>query len=103
MSFNRENVTWQSANGTWNTAFYEVTWVGDPADGYDPEWDVEYDMQRFSPYNTAQGCASEDQAYAVATRHTSNPGGTSVIENQGNEALCERLDLMLKDARQRRD
>lgn len=38
MSVNRENVIWQSADGTWNRGFYAYdTW------GEDHEWDVEYD------------------------------------------------------------
>lgn len=47
MSFNRENVIWQSEDGNYYRGFFTVTWVGSEADGYDPEWDVEYDMSSF--------------------------------------------------------
>lgn len=43
MSKNRENVTWQSKDGSWNIGFYDYHEVrgGDDED-YDDEWDVEY-------------------------------------------------------------
>lgn len=46
MSFHRENVVWQSADGTWNRGLYtahEQFWV----DNVDPEWDVDYDYSSF--------------------------------------------------------
>ncbi len=95
MSFNRENVTWQSADGTWNMAFYNVAWV-DP-DG-DEEWDVEYDYSSFQTWAYATGCVSADAAYEKATAHTSNPGGTTVVPYAGNYSECERYSQMLRDA-----
>ena len=95
MSFNRENVTWQNADGTWSMAFYVVTWI-DPEG--DPEWDVEYAFDSFEPYGYAQGCASPDAAWAVATRNRANPGGTTVVPYAGNYSECERYSQMLRNA-----
>ncbi len=95
MSFNRENVTWQNANGTWNMAFYVVAWV-DPEG--DEEWDVEYDYTRFEPYGYALRQETPDKAYAVATRDRANPGGTYEVPYSGNYSECERYSQMLRDA-----
>lgn len=98
MSFNRENVTWQNADGTWNMAFYLVTWEGLEDEGYDPEWDVEYDYSKFESYGYARRCATEDAAYEEATRNRPNPSGSYVVPRPGNEAECERYDAMLETA-----
>lgn len=95
MSFNRENVTWQSADGTWSMAFYVVAWVDE--DG-DEEWDVEYDYSKFQSWAYATGCASEDAAYKKATASTANPGGTTVVPYADNYAECERYNQMLREA-----
>jgi hypothetical protein len=95
MSFNRENVTWQSADGTWSTAFYVVAWV-DP-DG-DEEWDVEYDYSCFETWPVAGRASTADEAYRVATLNICNPGGTSVVPYTENQQECDRYDAMLRDA-----
>lgn len=54
MSFNRENVVWQSQDGTWNLGFYRVLerfGYSDDED-YDPEWDVDYDYENFDWLST---------------------------------------------------
>lgn len=92
MSFNRENVVWQSANGTWNIGFYTVHesfWSYDD-DDYDPEWDVNYDYDSFEWAST--GHASKEDAYRAWKG--ANPGAFSV------ELDAERitaLDAMLKE------
>lgn len=48
MSFHRENVIWQSPDGTWNLAFYRAHECWSSDEDYDPEWDVEYDYSSFS-------------------------------------------------------
>ena len=98
MSFNRENVTWQSKDGTWNMAFFRVTWEGSEADGYDPEWDVEYDYKEFDLYAYAKGQATPEDAWAVATERTSNPGSTWVISRLVNSEECDKYDAMLDGA-----
>ena len=98
MSFNRENVTWQSKDGTWNMAFFRVTWEGSEADGYDPEWDVEYDYKEFNLYAFATKQPTPDSAYEVATRRTSNPGGTYIVSRAVNAAECDKYDAMLAAA-----
>lgn len=47
MSWNREAVAWQSKDKTWTIGFYPSSFYGNEADGDDPEWDVEYDYNRF--------------------------------------------------------
>ena len=54
-SFNRENVSWQSPNGTWNLGFFEVVWEGDE----DPEWEVEYDFDHFEWVSTGHDTQNE--------------------------------------------
>lgn len=66
MSFNRENIVWESADGTWSRGFYEVVWQGEG----DPEWDVEYG-NNFSCVTT--GHPTEDAA--CAAWQGANPGG----------------------------
>ena len=95
MSFNRENVTWQSADGTWSMAFYVVAWVDE--DG-DEEWDVEYDYASFQTWNHVRGASSPDVAYKIVTAGMANPGGSTVLPYVGNEAECNRYDQMLRDA-----
>ncbi len=75
MSKNRENVIWQSADGTWSRGFYEdyPTKSYDDED-YDDEWDVEYNYDSFSwvsvGHLTEQG--------AVASWDGTNPGSSVV-------------------------
>ena len=95
MSFNRENVTWQNADGTWNMAFYVVAWVDE--DG-DEEWDVEYNYDCFYSYDLATKAIDPDEAYRIATARTSNPGGSYVVPREGNEEECDRYDRMLLEA-----
>jgi hypothetical protein len=97
MSFNRENVTWQNADGTWNMAFYVVAWEATEEEG-DPEWDVEYDYARFEPYDFARNCASPEEAYEVATKGRANPGGTWVVSYANHYSECEQFSQMLRDA-----
>lgn len=95
MSFNRENVTWQNEDGTWNMAFFRVTWVGSD----DPEWDVEYDYNEFALTDYAYRQATPEDAYEVATKRTSNPGGTWIISRAMNATECDKYDKMLEAAR----
>jgi hypothetical protein len=98
MSFNRENVTWQSKDGTWNMAFFRVTWEGREEEGYDPEWDVEYDYTKFDPHNYATRQESPDAAYEQARKNTANPGGGWVVSRQMDTEACDKYDAMLDAA-----
>lgn len=78
MSFNRENVTWKTANGTWRKGFYTVIETGDPFDeDHDPEWDVDYDFDSFEWVGPE--CATEQQA--DETWNGPNPGCGWVIDD----------------------
>ena len=93
MSFSRENVQWQSKDGKWNIGFFATTWVGSESDGYDPEWDVEYDFDRFSWVST--GHATQEAAWDAWKG--ANPGGSTIVERgayPGSEQNCDRYDEM---------
>lgn len=98
MSFNRENVTWQSKDGTWNMAFFRTTWVGSEDEGYDPEWDVEYDYHEFHLYAYATGKASPDAAWDAVLEQTANPGGGWVVSRAISVDDCDKYDRMLEVA-----
>lgn len=98
MSFNRENITWESADGTWNLAFFRTTWVGSEADGFDPEWDVEYDYSEFDLYVYVTKQPTPEAAWEEMRKRTSNPGGTNLVSRAMNRAACEKYDAMLAAA-----
>lgn len=87
MSKNRENVTWQSADKTWSTGFYDYYSTGDSGDDdYDDEWDVDY-TDKFHWVSTGHASAyGAERAWDGA-----NPGGGNgpieyTPENAGNIA-----------------
>lgn len=91
VSFSRENVTWQSKDGRWNLGFFETTWVGSESDGYDPEWDVEYDFSKFEWVST--GHATEQAAHD--SWDGANPGGgIGPVPYKGNSKDCKEYDAM---------
>lgn len=89
MSFNRENIAWQSKDGKWSLGFYECWPINDDDDDHDPEWDVEYGDQ-FEWVST--GHATEEAAQN--SWNGANPGGGSVMEWSDSSAkACEQLDI----------
>jgi hypothetical protein len=88
VSFNRENVIWQSPNGTWNRAFYAVSWV-DPSPDADPEWDVDYDYGQFDWLST--GHPTEEDAYR--SWKGGNPGGYNLMDNPKYVEKLERTKV----------
>lgn len=96
MSFNRENVIWQSADGTWGRGFYESSSTGSYDDEeYDPEWDVDYDYDRFEWVSVGH---STEQA-ARASWDGENPGGSAsfAFGDSGmftSEPIAPRFDDM---------
>lgn len=93
MSFNRDNVLWRSANGSWNIGFYTANeslgpFSGDDED-YDPEWDVDYDYDSFEW--ASAGHPTEEAAQA--SWKGANPGMYSISSDP--ERVAE-LDAMLK-------
>lgn len=92
MSFHRENIIWQSKNGTWNRGFFTVAWVD--YDG-DPEWDVEYDFDSFEWVST--GHPSEEAAHR--SWNGANPGGYDYRPYEAETAKgCDRYDEMAAKA-----
>lgn len=66
MSVSRENVIWQSEDGTWNRGFYSYEVIGE-----DHEWDVIYDDWRFHWVRTGMKTLRE----AEDCWRGANPGG----------------------------
>ena len=93
MSLNRENITWQSKDGSWNRAFYDFEYVNEDSENFDPEWDVRYDYDRFNWVTT--GHATEQQANNAW--NGANPGHLNVIEySKDTKADCDDLDHLAR-------
>jgi hypothetical protein len=93
MSWNRENVMWESPNGSWNRGYWAIDYI-DP--NGDPEWDVEYSYNRFEEWHT--GLASLD----AANRIDRGQGGHAVAFTPENAEYIERLEKALANSAQRR-
>lgn len=93
MSFHRENIIWQSKDGSWNRGFYKAEATGDYSDpDFDPEWDVEYDSSKFEWVST--GHATQEAAYA--SWRGANPGGHWTLEySRATAKECAALDEMV--------
>lgn len=91
MSCNRENVTWQSKDGTWNIGFYAYYAVNEDSEDWDYEWDVEY--EDYFDW-VALGKKTPEEAYAAYTFGNANPGGTTIYSYEGNAKLCDQFDAM---------
>jgi hypothetical protein len=92
MSVNRENVIWQSRDGTWNRGFYDFYHTSHPGDeDFDPEWDVEYDYSRFNWVSTGHSTQQEaNDAWRGA-----NPGCSEVYSEPSAET--DKLDALAKE------
>ena len=74
MSFNRENILWQSADGTWSHGFYECHGG--------TEWDVEYnhDVLEYA------SCGHPSEDAALQSWRGANPGGCNVLSYHSDSA-----------------
>jgi hypothetical protein len=95
MSWNHESVAWQSKDKTWSIGFYPCTPHGSEDDGYDPEWDVEYDYNSFDFVST--GHTTSDEAERAGSKNYGNSGGSQILrwhkENAAAIANCEEMAL----------
>ena len=88
MSTDRENVTWQSKDGTWNRAFFDFYETGDPSDeDFDYEWDVEYTEQFNWLVSGLPTEVAADEAW-----EGSNPGGTSIHPYDADDKWIIKLE-----------
>jgi len=88
MSFNRENIVWQSANGSWNIGFFRVECYPSYGEDFDPEWDVEYDFSEFEWVSV--GHNSEDEAYRAWKG--ANPGGGMIMDyTEGESEIYDKM------------
>jgi len=108
MSFNRENILWQSADGTWSHGFYECheSYGGredDDENSFDPEWDVEYnhDVLEYA------SCGHPSEDAALQSWRGANPGGCHVLSyHPGSAAEVAKHDDMaaeLEDAQREQE
>lgn len=89
MSKNRENVTWQSKDGSWNIGFYDYHEVrGDDDDEYDAEWDVEYTDDFHWVSAGHPSAASAERAWTGA----SPGGGERVSYDEASKEKSEYYD-----------
>ncbi len=91
MSLNRENVSWQSANGTWSIGFFEFRYVNRDSEDFDHEWDVEYDYTEFNW--ASSGHISAEAAYEAYARNHANPGCGAIYYHPTAEDI-EGQDLI---------
>lgn len=117
MSYNHENVVWQSADGTWNRGFFAedyLTCGGDEDECGDEthEWCREFDQSRFEWVSV--GHATADDAYrswtgsnpgssTQVTYDPSNPHAVEWVEDYEDMAarLCEQASTRAQEARQK--
>lgn len=92
MSCNRENVTWQSKDGTWNRAFWSYYSVNEDDEDWDYEWDVEYE-DYFNWVST--GHATQESAYQ--SWDGANPGGSHIYTYDKDPTHCDKLDALAAD------
>lgn len=89
MSFHRENVIWQSADGTWSRGFFETYDIGDrDGEEWDPEWDVEYDFDTFRWVSTGHPTQEE----ASRAWDGANPGGHSLVEHRDDDRSHRQVE-----------
>lgn len=82
MSVNRENVTWERADGTWANGYWDYIYVNADSPDFDSEWDVEY----LTEFQSVYLGATPEEAMKKFLRSNANPGGTTVIENSPENA-----------------
>lgn len=93
MSYHWENVIWQSKDGSWNRGYFHRISMGSgnwDDDGYDSEWDDEFDHSNFD--YLATGIRSEDAAWDFKPH--GNPGSATILPYAGNSKECKHYDLM---------
>lgn len=91
MSVNRENVVWQSKDGSWNRGFFAFEQVNEDSEDFDYEWDVEYDYGHFYWASTGHGT----KAQAVNSWRGANPSSWDVSPYiDGNKEENNHYDLM---------
>lgn len=102
MSYNWDNVTWQSKDRSWNRGFFKRISMADhpgawedPDAGYDPEWDDDFDHSHFALVNT--GFATEEEAND-SSGPCGNPGWSTSMKYWGNAKACQALDKLAAKA-----
>lgn len=90
MSYNHENIVWQSEDGTWSIGFYTRI-PGLARVNYDDEWDDDYDYNSFQ--FVSQGHRTEVSAENSWTGP--NPGSHNVMDyNENNKEEIAHLNKL---------
>lgn len=97
MSKNRENVTWQSQDGTWNLGHFTVIPGNTFDEDYDDEWDVDYDFSTFWWVSTGHPSPT---AANNAWRGTNPGGGTQIAHTAETAKDCATYDAMAAATKQ---
>ncbi|MFE2346162.1 hypothetical protein [Kitasatospora cineracea] len=97
MSLHRENVTWQSPEGTWSIGFFAFEEEDD-----DYEWGVYYDHGHF--WWASTGHPNPDAAMDAYMRENANPGCTVIVAWSEKEAEnIARYERMAADRKAEHD
>ena len=93
MSMNRENIVWQSPDGTWNRGFWAFEYNNEDDEDFDPEWDVNYFYDRFGQFRG--GFATKEQA--ANWTPGANPGHITYASDEDSIEDLERVKLRFTD------
>ena len=95
MSHNRENVTFQTADGKWGIGFWEFYNTKPYTDEtFDSEWDVEYYYDAF--WFASLNHNTPEEAYTAYTRTHGNPAGTVILNYADNQKACDTYEMYAK-------
>lgn len=91
VSFNWENVIWQSKDGSWNRAYFQNALAIGSDESYDEaKWNSNFSFDEFAVVRT--GFRTREQAYQWEPY--GDPGTTQVFWYHGNRFICEVFDSM---------
>ena len=88
MSANRENITWQSPDGSWNRGFYEFRYVNEDSPDFDFEWNVEHGNN----FCWVAIGLPDEQACLDAWDEANSGGSMTVPYGPENAGMIARLD-----------
>lgn len=91
MSYNWENVTWQSKDGSWNRGYFKNMLAIGSDDSYDEaKWNTSFSFDEFAVVRT--GFSTQDEA--DRWEPYGDPGMVRVFPYEGNAFICEVFDSM---------
>lgn len=95
MSVNRENVVWQSKDGSWNRGFFAFENINENSEDFDYEWDVEYDYEHFwwasTGHRTETQATNSWRGANPSIREVSHYSDDSKEDNDNYDRMAEWL------------